>query len=76
MDSQREGIKALAREAALLPKEELLQVKAGSSDLVIGIPKENLFQEKRICLTPDAAAAKIAAPVGKNTLTNDSTPIG
>ena len=40
MDS-REGIKALAREAALLPKEELLQVKQ-DLDLLIGIPRDKL----------------------------------
>ena len=60
MDSQREGIKALAREAALLPKEELLQVKAGSSDLLIGIPKETSLQEKRVAITPEAVALLVA----------------
>ncbi len=60
MDSQREGIKALAKEASLLPKEELLQVKAGSSDLVIGIPKETSLQEKRVAITPEAVALLVA----------------
>lgn len=44
----------------LLPREEMLEVAKTKSDLFIGLPKENEFQEKRICLTPDAVAALIA----------------
>ena len=40
MDSGRKAIKALAREAALLPQEELLQAKQGHAELTIGIPAE------------------------------------
>ena len=50
----------MAKEASLLPKEELLQVKAGSSDLVIGIPKETSLQEKRVAITPEAVALLVA----------------
>jgi len=40
MDTGRKAIKALAKEAALLPKEELLQVKAGQEDLTIALVPE------------------------------------
>ncbi|MAM22545.1 alanine dehydrogenase [Croceibacter atlanticus] len=43
--------------AELLPQEEKLEVKKQKGELFIGIPKENSYQEKRICLTPDAVAA-------------------
>ncbi|OAZ05522.1 alanine dehydrogenase [Flavobacterium succinicans] len=38
----------------LMPQEEKLEVARHKSELFIGIPKETSFQEKRICLTPDA----------------------
>jgi alanine dehydrogenase len=38
----------------LLPQEEKLEVSRQRSDLFIGIPKETSYQERRICLTPDA----------------------
>ena len=38
----------------LLPQEEKLEVQRHKSELFIGIPKETSFQERRICLTPDA----------------------
>ena len=38
----------------LLPQEETLEVTRHKSELFIGIPKETSFQERRICLTPDA----------------------
>jgi alanine dehydrogenase len=38
----------------LLPQEEKLEVARHKSDLHIGIPKETCYQERRICLTPDA----------------------
>lgn len=41
----------------LLPQEETLEVFKNKGDLFIGIPKETSFQEKRVCLTPDAVAA-------------------
>src|SRR5690606_1467242 len=42
--------------AQLIPKEETLEIQKTSSELFIGIPKEVYFQEKRICLTPDAVS--------------------
>lgn len=44
----------------LLPQEETLEVLKQKGELFIGLPKENLFQEKRICLTPDAVNAIVA----------------
>jgi len=38
----------------LMPQEEKLEVTRHKSDLFIGIPKEISYQERRICLTPDA----------------------
>ncbi len=46
--------------AQLLPQEETLEVAKKKGDLYIGIPKEAHFQEKRVCLTPDAVAALTA----------------
>ena len=46
--------------AQLLPQEEMLEVKRKKGNLFIGLPKESYFQEKRICLTPDAVAAIVA----------------
>ncbi len=43
--------------AQLLPQEETLEIFKQKSQLFIGIPKETAFQEKRVCLTPDAVSA-------------------
>ncbi|PSG88251.1 alanine dehydrogenase [Aurantibacter aestuarii] len=45
--------------AQLMPQEETLEISRKKSDLFIGIPKENSFQEKRVCLTPDAVSALV-----------------
>ncbi|AVR46179.1 alanine dehydrogenase [Christiangramia fulva] len=41
----------------LIPQEETLEIYKKRGDLFIGIPKETSYQEKRICLSPDAVAA-------------------
>jgi len=46
--------------AQLLPQEETLEIARKKGALYIGIPKETYFQEKRICLTPDAVNAIVA----------------
>ena len=46
--------------AQLLPQEETLEIAKQKGKLFIGIPKETYYQEKRICLTPDAVAAIVA----------------
>ncbi|WP_121965954.1 alanine dehydrogenase [Myroides sp. N17-2] len=38
----------------LIPQEECLMVERKRSDLFIGVPKENILIEKRICITPEA----------------------
>ena len=53
-------IRSLAREASLLPAEQLLQVPVRGSELVIGIPKEHSLQEKRVALVPEAVALLVA----------------
>lgn len=44
----------------LLPQEEMLEIRMPKKKLFIGIPKEHSFQEKRLCLTPDAVASLTA----------------
>ena len=44
----------------LLPQEETLEIARQRGELYIGIPKEIYFQEKRICLTPDAVNAVVS----------------
>lgn len=46
--------------AQLLPQEEMLEVLRRKGNLFIGIPKETAFQEKRVCLTPDAVSALVS----------------
>lgn len=41
----------------LLPQEEKLEIARQKSDLFIGVPKETSYQERRICLTPDAVSS-------------------
>ncbi len=60
MEGQRTGIESLAREAALLPQEALLQSGRKGKELVIGIPKEDSLQEKRVALVPEAVALLVA----------------
>ncbi|MDA1335588.1 MAG: alanine dehydrogenase [Bacteroidetes bacterium] len=60
MSNQSKRIQSLAREAALLPQEEVLQISERNSELVIGIPKEESFQEKRVALVPEAVALLVA----------------
>jgi len=44
----------------LIPQEETLEIEKKRGKLLIGIPKETHFQERRVCLTPDAIAALTA----------------
>ena len=53
-------IKSPFTKAQLIPQEETLEITKKKGELFIGIPKETYFQEKRICLTPDAVAAIVA----------------
>ena len=44
----------------LLPQEEKLEIGKHKSELFIGIPKETSYQERRICLTPDAVSSLVS----------------
>ncbi|MFB9057678.1 alanine dehydrogenase [Mariniflexile ostreae] len=44
----------------LLPQEETLEIFKRKGELFIGIPKETAYQEKRVCLTPDAVSAIVS----------------
>lgn len=51
-----ELLKQLAREVAMLPQEQTLEVGHGKKRLLIGIPKEVTPQEHRVPLTPASVA--------------------
>ena len=44
----------------LIPQEERLAVATEQKSLKIGLPQERVFQERRICLTPDDVAVLVA----------------
>ncbi len=44
----------------LIPQEEKLEISRHKSELFIGIPKETCYQERRICLTPDAVNSLVS----------------
>lgn len=44
----------------LLPQEEKLEIAKNKSQLFIGMPKETSYQERRICLTPDAVSSLVS----------------
>ena len=44
----------------LIPQEETLEILKKKGELFIGIPKESSYQERRVCLTPDAINALTA----------------
>lgn len=48
------GLGELAKEQVLYPQESLLMPSKGSTKLLIGIPKESMPYENRVCLTPEA----------------------
>jgi alanine dehydrogenase len=56
MSEQRELLKQLAREVALLPQEEMLETGRPNRSLFLGIPKEIAYQEHRVPLDPAAVA--------------------
>ena len=43
----------------LMPQEEKLEIARHKSELFIGLPKEISYQERRICLTPDAVSSLV-----------------
>ncbi len=59
MNISKEALKALAMEAVINPKEEMLEIGRKKQRLFIGIPKESSWQEYRVALVPDAVALLI-----------------
>ena len=53
-------LKTLIQQGALLPKEDLLEVRRKKGNLLIGIPKETSFQERRVALVPEAVSLLVA----------------
>ena len=62
MSPSSELMKHLARESAMVPQEQLLEVGRRKKSLFIGIPKEITFQEHRVPLTP----ASVSVLVGRD----------
>jgi alanine dehydrogenase len=54
MATAQDIIQSLARSAAMLPKEEMLEIAQKKGSLFIGVPKETSFQENRVALTPES----------------------
>lgn len=55
-----ELLKQLLKEGNLLPMEEMLEISKKKGSLVIGIPKETSFQERRVALVPEAVSLLVA----------------
>ena len=53
-------LKTLIQQGALMPKEDLLEVGYKKGKLLIGIPKETSFQERRVALVPEAVGLLVA----------------
>jgi alanine dehydrogenase len=60
MDSRKQSIRELAKEASLMPQEEMLEIPRKHQRLCIGIPKETSFQERRVALVPESVALLVA----------------
>jgi alanine dehydrogenase len=55
MKTNRELMQSLSKEA-MVPQEEMLEIRSKKGSLKIGIPKEISFQENRVALVPDDVA--------------------
>jgi alanine dehydrogenase len=55
-----ELLKQLLKEGNILPMEEMLEISKKKGSLMIGIPKESSFQEKRVALVPEAVSFLVA----------------
>ncbi len=54
MDSQQNNYFGFGSKEQLLPQEETLEVESSKKKLILGLPKETKFQERRISLIPEA----------------------
>lgn len=55
-----ELLKQLLKEGNILPMEEMLEISKKKGRLMIGIPKETSFQERRVALVPEAVSLLVA----------------
>lgn len=55
-----ELLKQLLKEGNILPMEEMLEISKKKGSLMIGIPKETSFQERRVALVPEAVSLLVA----------------
>ncbi|MFY7991015.1 MAG: alanine dehydrogenase [Fluviicola sp.] len=55
-----ELLKQLLKEGNILPMEEMLEISKKKGSLLIGIPKETSFQERRVPLVPEAVSFLVA----------------
>lgn len=60
MSSPQDIIQSLARSAAMLPQEEMLEIVRKKGNLFIGVPRETSFQENRVALTPEAVQVLVS----------------
>ena len=60
MTSSGDALKSLAREAAMIPQEEMLDIGRKKQSLYIGIPRETEFQEQRVALVPEAVGLLVS----------------
>ncbi len=60
MISSKDALQAIARQVAMQPQEEMLEVGKRSKRLQIGIPRETSYQENRVALVPDAVAVIVS----------------
>ncbi|MCF8330825.1 MAG: alanine dehydrogenase [Bacteroidales bacterium] len=54
MSTGSKKIFSYGQQGKLLPQEEMLEVEKKKDKLIIGLPRENTYQEKRIALIPSA----------------------
>ncbi len=59
MTPSSELLKQLARQSAMMPQEQVMEVGRRKKSLFIGIPKEITFQEHRVPLTPAVVAVLV-----------------
>lgn len=59
MEKPKVQIPSSLTQSSLSPQEALLQIPKKSNKLLIGLPKESGFQERRIGLVPDAVRALV-----------------
>ena len=59
MSSSSDLLKQLARDVAMMPQEQVMAVGRRKKSLFIGIPKEIIYQEHRVPLTPSAVAVLV-----------------